>query len=314
MGTAIVRANPRSVDDLFQLFFTVPSFQREYVWKQDHISALLTDIRDARDVDEKDSYFLGTVVVYLDERDSHNLVDGQQRLTTLYVLFCAIRDRILALDPAWNVQFLRERIAGTSVAKGGKSISRQRVHTQYEADREVLEKIGSGSVADLSLRRGQAGRPLLDAYTLCLEYLKDSFAEDCDALGSFAYFLLKNVEVILVETDDFVRALVIFERINDRGVGLSAVDLLKNLLFKESDHDDHPQLADEWHALISTLKKGGERNYIRFLRYFLVATYDFDRMPKAEEVFTWIIGHRSELGIAKNPLKFARELALTPIS
>ncbi|MBI5168155.1 MAG: DUF262 domain-containing protein [Candidatus Eisenbacteria bacterium] len=308
MGKAISQTNSKSIQALFKSFYVVPDFQREYVWKRQQVRQLLVDLKEARDSNNQDTYFLGSIVVFQDGPEKYSLVDGQQRLTTLYVLFCAIRDRIRHLDPNGDIDFLTACIAGTSVAVGGVSERHHRVTMDFEADKRVLEQIGEAKAHEVALKKREAGRPILDAYLEAAEFLDDQYGEDLPGLRSFAYYLLTQVEIIVVETEDFLQALVIFERINDRGLGLSAVDLLKNLLFKSSSPDQHTKLAKEWRQIIDTLRHGGEKNYLRFLRYFLVAHYNFERMPKAEEVFSWIVEHRDGLGIGRETSRFIQQV------
>jgi uncharacterized protein with ParB-like and HNH nuclease domain len=67
-------------------------------------------------------------------------------------------------------------------------------------------------------------------------------------------------------------ALKIFETINERGVGLTPMDLLKNLLFTQVKQTQFTQLKDEWKKITRPLEKGKEKS-LRFLRYFLMANY-----------------------------------------
>ena len=121
---------------------------------------------------------------------------------------------------------------------------------------------------------------------------------------------MTKVELIKIVTIDFLRALVIFERINDRGMGLNALDLLKNLLFKMSGSEEHAVLAKSWHGVIETLRKGGEKNHMRFLRYFLAANFDLDsdKVIKADDVFEWFVKNKEKLGLGRKTKSFVSRL------
>jgi uncharacterized protein with ParB-like and HNH nuclease domain len=82
------------IEDVFKDFYEVPAFQREYVWSEIQVKALLDDVYEAL-FDENGSaidteYFIGSIVTYLDG-DVFQLIDGQQRLTTLFIVLCATR-------------------------------------------------------------------------------------------------------------------------------------------------------------------------------------------------------------------------------
>lgn len=70
--------------------YIVPDYQREYVWKDEQIEQLTSDLIEAYNADNKKAYFLGTIVTY-DAGSQFELIDGQQRLTTFFILLCAIK-------------------------------------------------------------------------------------------------------------------------------------------------------------------------------------------------------------------------------
>jgi len=86
-----------SLTQLFSSFYSVPNFQREYVWEETHVEKLLQDIYDEfyddrNRVSRGGEYFIGSIVTYQDDDEIYQLIDGQQRLTTVYVALCGIRD------------------------------------------------------------------------------------------------------------------------------------------------------------------------------------------------------------------------------
>jgi len=74
--------------------FIIPRFQRAYSWEPEHINQFWNDILD----NLSESYFIGSMVVYKVGRSSVAVVDGQQRLTTITILLCAIREGFKVLD------------------------------------------------------------------------------------------------------------------------------------------------------------------------------------------------------------------------
>ena len=109
--------------------------------------------------------------------------------------------------------------------------------------------------------------------------------------GSSVY-LANNVVFIQISTD-VSSALKIFETINERGVGLNPMDLLKNLLFAQVKQTQFSQLKDEWKKITKPLEKGKEKP-LRFLRYFLMANYVIknergDAVVREDEIYDWFI-------------------------
>ncbi len=80
----------------------IPTHQRDYAWTQEEVSRLLTDLAAAKE--KRSDYFLGTIVgIQGSKSDSLEVVDGQQRLTTTYLMLSAIRDHLIEIDRGDNI-------------------------------------------------------------------------------------------------------------------------------------------------------------------------------------------------------------------
>ena len=92
---AIITAKEQSLVKVFSddYFFEIPLYQRPYAWTTEEVDELLDDLIDAMDRDSESPYFLGNVVLIKSDGDATSeVVDGQQRLTTLTMLLCVLRD------------------------------------------------------------------------------------------------------------------------------------------------------------------------------------------------------------------------------
>jgi uncharacterized protein with ParB-like and HNH nuclease domain len=90
-----IESQDRKIDELLKAHtFLIPRFQRPYSWEPDHITEFWQDVLENLD----QSYFIGSMVVYKVGRSSVAVVDGQQRLTTITILLCAIRDAYNLLE------------------------------------------------------------------------------------------------------------------------------------------------------------------------------------------------------------------------
>lgn len=132
-----------SLGDLFANFFVVPNFQREYVWGTDEVRQLLEDVHaeySDSDRNADSEYFIGTIVTYVGDDAVYQLIDGQQRMTTSYLVLCAIRDYMKGIQGG-EIQALTPQIAATSVDRKGRDVFRYRVALQYEDSCGVLGTI-----------------------------------------------------------------------------------------------------------------------------------------------------------------------------
>ena len=90
-----IKANKKSVCELKDFYFSVPNYQREYVWKaDDQVEQFLVDIDNEYEEDSKEqqSYFIGSIIIVKNNEGKYDVIDGQQRLTTIMLTLCAMRD------------------------------------------------------------------------------------------------------------------------------------------------------------------------------------------------------------------------------
>lgn len=93
MTTPTIESQDLTIAGVLQSFYVVPDYQREYVWETDQVEQLLGDIfgeLGSRDAASAPEYFIGSIVVCPGDGGVLELIDGQQRMTTLYVSLCAI--------------------------------------------------------------------------------------------------------------------------------------------------------------------------------------------------------------------------------
>ena len=311
-----IESNDLTIGQIFKDFYAVPDFQREYVWKRDHVEKLLQDVFDefydeeGRLIQENPEYFLGSIVVYKDGDGIFHLIDGQQRITTLYLIMCTARD-ILESNGQPAPDWLRSSIRFVAPdPKTGEDIERHRLSLQYEDSDGILEKIVKRDqpVADLP-QRTESVKRIIAAYETIKEFLSINFNNDPTEIKRFLVAFNNRIKLIRIQTPTITNALKVFETINDRGVGLNAMDLLKNLLFMKTLSQDYPKLKDRWKNLVDTINGCGEKP-LRFLRYYIMAHYpiDYHRGIREDEIYEWFTQNTSECGIETNPLAFVDHL------
>lgn len=305
-----------AIEDVFKDFYEVPQFQREYVWKTEQVEALLADAQEAL-FDENGSptqseYFIGSIVAYKDE-DVFQLIDGQQRITTLFICLCAFRERRKDLGDQESLQFLEAMIRDQYQNMDGTTGLRLRLRPLYEDAGEVLQNLALGEVAAPTKTLPNSARNMLEAYAAAYEFLEEQFGDDLVKLRTFQAHLTKRVRLVRIQTGSVSDALRIFETINDRGVGLNALDLLKNLLFRQTERVQFDQLTSIWKDMVHTIEKTrkGEKP-LRFLRYFVLSRYADARKngkPVTEDdLYDWLSGKQDNIGISKNPVGYAKSL------
>ena len=308
MTEQTIQSQDIKVADVFQAFYAVPDYQREYVWETEQVEQLLNDINAelaGNDPTTAPEYFIGSIVVCPGTDSVLELIDGQQRMTTLFLTLCAIRDRIgdLKEDPPGAIA---PQIAATSTDAAGRDHFRYRLDLQYEDSGDIVVRIAQGTLDGADGKSTRSIANIRNAYDVTLEFLKREFGEDAGALRAFYGYLINRVKLIRIQTKDVAKALKIFETINDRGVGLDSMDLLKNLLFMKASRDQFEKLKVIWKELQDAIFDMGEKP-LRFLRYFIFSRYDVDVL-REDEIYGWLAKNENLCGYAVDPLAFVREL------
>jgi len=246
------------------------------------------------------------------------VIDGQQRLTTLFLLLCALK-HLFQREP--QRQIVNDLISTSYTNSEGETRASLKLEPRYENAGEVLAKLVELDTDPQTVRASiqAAGiasfgslENLVNAYGTLYRYLKDNY-DDASKLKKYWGYLANNVVFIQISTD-VSSALKIFETINERGVGLNPMDLLKNLLFTQVKQTQFTKLKDEWKKITKPLEKGNEKP-LRFLRYFLMANYTIknvrgDAVVREDEIYDWFVDkdNAALCDYASKPFEFIRKV------
>ena len=309
MSKQTIHCQAIEIATVFKDFYAVPDYQREYVWEKEQVEQLLGDINDERtgnDPVQAPEYFIGSIVVCPGDNEVLELVDGQQRMTTLFLILCAIRDRIKKLEGREPEGF-GPMIASQSVDLAGRSHFRYRIALQYEDSGEIIERIAKGTLDGVDGAGTRSIENISNAYEVVLNFLNQEFKAEAKNLRVFYGYLLNKVKLIRIQAEDVAKALKIFETINDRGVGLDSMDLLKNLLFMKASRAEFDKLKEQWKELHDTIY-GMREKPLRFLRYFVLSRYNVEEVLREDEIYGWLSKNQEQCGYADDPIAFAEEL------
>jgi uncharacterized protein with ParB-like and HNH nuclease domain len=218
-------------DDLYQ----IPRYQRPYSWEESHIDQLVEDLHEAWSKDRESPYYLGSVIMVREHgEDRFDILDGQQRLTTLTLLYAIFNDHFVEYLDDINQSRVKGRIIERDLRK-----ARLRTNKQADLEKSVLE----------TLRLEQDNRYTKAAETL-IEELEDKFGDRTGELNDFFEFVDQNVELIRITSDDLAHAVRLFQTINTRGKDLTVSDLTKSYLLSNlQDSEDKDTVIEVWQEI-----------------------------------------------------------------
>ncbi len=303
-------------------FYIVPDYQREYIWSDKEVNKLLDDLNNEIENGSSSEYFIGTILVSpTKHKKQFDVIDGQQRLTTFFLMLCALK----ALFKGEPQEAILSNLISTSFTDSDGEISTSlKLNPKYENAEEVINAIiKSGNQPEtIKALLNAAGvsqfgalENIINAYTTVYQYLKFNYQET-GILKKYWGNLSNNVVFIQISTD-VSSALKIFETINERGVGLNPMDLLKNLLFTNVKLDEFTKLKNEWKKITSPLEENKEKP-LRFLRYFLMANYTItnhrsDGIVREDEIYDWF-SKKENIAVSNyktEPFVFVRKIIKT---
>ena len=307
--------NPKqTISSCFKsMHYVVPAFQREYVWESDEIELLISDIEEAFKKNPNKEYFLGTTVVY--EKDGRKqLIDGQQRMTTFFLILCAIAKHYTQNNA--NASGFEQLIYTSIVGADGSNSNMYTLELQYEASSQCLSNVWEEKIPDEDKRDGisKSSMRIYNAYEIIDKRLNEDFS-DFQEYMKFAGFFSQRVVFIQIGANDLSDALKIFETINQRGKGLNSLDLLKNMLFMQVDASVFDSLNNKWKSIMDGLEKMDEKP-LRFLRYFLTSKYDItDAKPEGgilndDEIYKWLYANNDKCHYKESPTGFTDGMKL----
>jgi uncharacterized protein with ParB-like and HNH nuclease domain len=227
-------------------YFHIPRFQRPFSWETEHIAQFWNDLTD----NQEDEYFIGSMVLYKKGRQDFGVVDGQQRLTTITILLCAIRDLFLKIGDENLARGLHNLVENKNIDNEDTYVLK--TETSFPFFQDEIQSIAE---PELHVNPGPEEENLAKAYDQIVRLLKnivtsvddDSSIPESKKKEEKVFKLkkirdtllnLKTIKITLENEDD---AYLIFETLNTRGKDLALSDLVKNhfskLIKKKGDVD-----------------------------------------------------------------------------
>ncbi len=245
----------------------VPKYQRKYTWSKSEVLELMADLKSAMQSDS--ATFLGSFVFDTasdSENKIYNIVDGQQRVTTLALLLIACREHAKSLERPQLAQEIQKRISFTDPTTG--EMLEERVLTSPSIN-DVFAYIASsnweGHFPDQINGKGVKlqSRKLRPLY----EYMKKELEVfSNEELSRFLKAVYASY-VIQIDIQSELEAFNIFERMNARGQSLTAADLVKNYLYQNLTSTQDIDIESQW----DDITRNAGDTLQRMLKYFWVS-------------------------------------------
>lgn len=264
-----------SIKELFgntDALYKIPQYQRPYKWEDEQVEKLWADIYEAYE-NQEDNYFLGSIITAKprdDEKSAYvDVVDGQQRLTTLMILFCVIRDLYPELnkDETEDLFAVDSSTISNSITLQGR-VGRLKLYTHSQHQSDFHEHIIMGNTSNLQkpykyqIRIDEEPKfKFINTAVIFRQKLEDLGQKKTEDIINY---LFNQVKIIRIDCKNREFAIKLFQVLNDRGMDLTAADLIKSFLLeklyskygedKEISKLKESQFISDWREMEQTIK------------------------------------------------------------
>jgi len=288
---SFIDANEISLQDFLikaTEIFKLPLYQRPYAWTKDQWADLLEDILS---LPKEGSHFFGAVVVVPTQElnqgiKSFYVIDGQQRLATILIWLSAIRDKMKEKNDGL-AKYINNSFLSSNTFCEGKPISFPKFELG-EYDNKHLKNILEGNIKEEE-------HPIYRCYEF---YKNATYSDDIWTI------ILNNVFIVHINAHDYFNAFKLFETLNDRGLELSAADLIKNFLLMNTSSNKaiFNNCINEWEEMYQKIR---DKSPVKFIRRYMLANY---KGKFSESNLYQHVRSRLENNIPEQYLQFAKEL------
>ncbi len=250
---ATIEVNKKSVLDLLsegkEHTFLIPAYQRPYEWDEERVRTLVDDLWNFTVSPNGKTYFLGCIVTYENDDEQYEVIDGQQRITSLFLLLRAIYKKLESMESCDAVNNLKSTIEPALWYKDditGK-VSKDRIFIESR----VIDSKNNEVFADI-LKTGEItkGKDLYSKnYRLFYDLLGELSRDNPMQFYQFVNNILKNSVIFPINADSQDTALSIFTTLNDRGQQLTDADIFKSKIYQKIPLDQKDAFIDRWNAL-----------------------------------------------------------------
>lgn len=267
MATANINVNKQNVLQLLtsgqEIPFVIPEYQRPYSWSDDEIITLFEDLWEfsieRTHSDGAKNYFLGCVVSY-EENGERQIIDGQQRITSLFLLLRAVFSMLEKEDNKTDevnnfIQKIKPALWKENEMTGKEDRSKILLRSEVVTDSEnlILRNI---------LESGEVDKNAKDNYSKNYNKFKELYIQKSQSSPNQIYHFvlaLLNYSILLpITADDQETALTIFNTLNNRGLPLSDADIFKSYIYKKLDDTGKKAFINKWKKLETDAEKVNE--------------------------------------------------------
>lgn len=235
--------------------YNIPSYQRPYSWTTQEAGILFDDLYDFyTNEDEEENYFLGSIVlIKKDDFPKSDVIDGQQRLTTLTILLSVIAHNLSDSEDRNEFKnYINEKgIKSQGIKPKPRLKIRERDNDFFKSYIQDL-KIDELIALKPDIQNTEAKANIVKNAQTLQKKIKETFANE-DDIFNFGSFLVQRCYLVVVSTPSQQSAFRIFSVMNSRGMNLLATDIIKSDVIGKINENDRDNYTEKWEEIETEL-------------------------------------------------------------
>ena len=294
------------------LIYRVPPFQRDYSWGEEEWEDLWQDMLGLLEEDSEPAHYMGYLVLQSSDNKYFDIIDGQQRLTTISILILASLSRLQTLVKdnidAHKNQLRKDNLQNNYIGYVDPVTLVSRAKLELNRHNNRFYKTYLTPLVNIPQRGLNASEhQLRKAFYWFESKLKNYCHTSGEAIASFIDKMTDKLFFTVITVTDELNAFKVFETLNSRGVRLSATDLLKNYLFSiiasgDSHETEIETLENLWERILGEL---GRESFPEFLRIYWNSCH---KLVRKTDLFKTI---RRQINNKENAFKLLRQLGIS---
>lgn len=229
-------------------FYQIPDYQRPYSWDKDNLSDLIDDLTNSYINNKSENYFCGSLVLVKNDKDKRfEIIDGQQRTTTFTIMACVFRDLYSDILEAKPKDYINNSIQDKYDENNRKLRFLTDERYQIDFEETVLKKIDFQETKYIE-KNIPNNKYLQNAHYL-KDFLNEEIAKNNLEINDFITWFYENVVLTVITCPSPDSAIQIFNVLNDRGMPLSAIDILKSSLMQKLSDEDRKAFKSKWEEI-----------------------------------------------------------------
>lgn len=230
--------------------YSIPSYQRPYAWTEVQAGDLFSDLYDFFAKEKDDTYFLGSIVLIKDEGKPHaEVIDGQQRLTTLTILIATLTSQFSGDLRTDFENYLREPGRASQGLKPKPRLELRERDRQFFADYVQGLRLAELVALEPAQLDNESQRNIRRNAEVLLQRLQSAFKGDTEQLCAFGAFLVQRCFLVAVSTPSQQSAFRVFSVLNSRGLDLLPTDIIKSDVIGRIKLEGQDVFTEIWESL-----------------------------------------------------------------